>query len=130
MWVEIEPNNKEASRAQKVWDVAAEPELDYELRLSVFNTKDVPNVDAEGCSDVFIKAYIDDKNKKETDTHYRCKNGKASFNYRLVYNVKAPRKSYLLVMQAWDRDLFSENDYICEWTLDLDEIFANVRMTQ
>lgn len=38
MWVEIEANNKEASRAQKAWDVAAEPELDYELRLSVFNT--------------------------------------------------------------------------------------------
>lgn len=57
-------------------------------------------------------------------------NGKASFNYRLVYNVKAPRKNYLLVVQAWDRDLFSSNDYICEWTLDLTEIFANVRMTQ
>mmetsp|Transcript_108930 Transcript_108930/g.150668 ORF Transcript_108930/g.150668 Transcript_108930/m.150668 type:complete len:99 (+) Transcript_108930:4116-4412(+) len=98
MWVEIEANNKEAARAQKIWDVTAEPELDYELRLSVFDTKDVPAVDAEGCSDVYIKAYIDDKEKKETDTHYRCSNGKASFNYRLVYNVRAPRKNYLLVV--------------------------------
>jgi len=33
-------------------------------------------------------------------------------------------------MQAWDFDLFKSNDYICEWTLDLDEIFKNVRQTQ
>ena len=33
-------------------------------------------------------------------------------------------------MQAWDFDLFKSNDYICEWTLDLDEIFKNVRLTQ
>lgn len=33
-------------------------------------------------------------------------------------------------MQAWDRDLFKKNDYICEWTLDLEPIFANVRLTQ
>jgi len=28
--------------------------------------------DAEGTSDVFIKAFIDDKDKKESDCHYRC----------------------------------------------------------
>jgi hypothetical protein len=35
----------------------------------------------------------------------------------------------MLVMQAWDFDLFSPNDYICEWTLDLEELFKNVRVT-
>lgn len=29
-------------------------------------------MDNEGTSDVFVKAYVDDKDKKETDTHYRC----------------------------------------------------------
>ena len=33
-------------------------------------------------------------------------------------------------MQAWDFDLFKSNDYLCEWTLDLDEVFKNVRLTQ
>ena len=33
-------------------------------------------------------------------------------------------------MQAWDFDLFKSNDYICEWTLDLEEMFKNVRLTQ
>lgn len=36
----------------------------------------------------------------------------------------------MLVMQAWDFDLFKSNDYICEWTLDLDAVFKNVRLTQ
>ena len=75
----------------KVWDISPEPLLDYEVRLSVMDTENVPCEDVEGTSDVFIKAYIDDKDKKTTDTHYRCMNGDASFNYRLLFDVKAPR---------------------------------------
>jgi hypothetical protein len=45
--------------------------------------------------------------------------GCASFNYRLIFDVKAPRKDYLLVIQAWDFDLFKSNDYLEEWTIDL-----------
>ena len=61
----------------------------------VYDTVDVKcDADIEGVADVFIKAFIDDKDKKETDTHYRCANGKASFNYRLVSTVKAPRQNY------------------------------------
>jgi len=54
--------------------------------------KDVPCTDAEGVSDIFIKAWIDDKDKKETDCHYRCKDGKASFNYRLALFYKSSEK--------------------------------------
>mmetsp|Transcript_9294 Transcript_9294/g.6660 ORF Transcript_9294/g.6660 Transcript_9294/m.6660 type:complete len:253 (-) Transcript_9294:589-1347(-) len=98
MWVEIEANDKETKKAQKAWDVTPEPILDYQLRLSVFGTEGLPNVDAEGCTDAYIVAYIDDKDKRETDTHYRCSTGKASFNYRLLFDIKAPRKGYLLVV--------------------------------
>ena len=64
------------------------------MRLVVYDTKEVVDADLEGTSDVFIKAFIDDKDKKETDTHYRCQKGKASFNYRLLYQLKAPRPNY------------------------------------
>ena len=56
------------------------------------DTKNIPCLDVEGTSDVFIKAYIDDNDKKTTDTHYRCKDGAASFNYRLIYDVDAGPK--------------------------------------
>lgn len=72
--------------------------MDYEVRVVVYDTKETPCTDAEGVSDVFIKAYIDDKDKKETDTHFRCSDGNASFNYRLLFNVKAPRTNYNMVL--------------------------------
>ena len=129
-WLEIEPSNK-ANKEQKVWDITPEPIKEYEIRLSVMDTQNIPCEDFEGVSDVFVRAYFDDNDKKDTDTHFRCSSGAASFNYRLKFNVESPRKEpLLLVLQAWDFDLFSQNDYLCEWTLDLDELFKNVRMTQ
>jgi len=91
MWVEIEPNNKANKKVHKAWDISPEPVKDYQVRLSVYSTQNVPCEDVEGTSDVFIKAYIDDKDKHETDIHYRCQNGAASFNYRLLLDVEAPR---------------------------------------
>lgn len=130
-WCEIEPDSKEARKTMKDWDIAPEPVMDYQIRLCVMDTKDVPCEDIEGTSDVFIKCYIDDKDKRTTDTHFRCQNGQASFNYRMLFDVQSPRKEpLLLVLQAWDLDIFKKNDYICEWTLDLEELFKNVRLTQ
>lgn len=74
------------------------PQKDFELRVVVWDTKDIPATDIEGTSDLFIKAFMDDNDKKETDTHYRCGNGKASFNYRLLFNVKAPTNYYNLTL--------------------------------
>jgi len=129
-WLEIEPSNKQTKK-QKVWDISPEPIKDYQVRLSVYDTKDVPCEDFEGTSDVFVRCYVDDDDKQDTDTHFRCSSGAASFNYRLHFNVKSPRQNPLmLVLQAWDFDLFKSNDYICEWTIDLDEVFKNVRLTQ
>ena len=129
-WLEIEPSNKQ-SKEQKVWDIAPEPVKDYQVRLSVMDTKDVPCEDFEGVSDVFIRSYVDIDDKKDTDTHFRCSSGAASFNWRILFNVKSPNPNpMMLVMQAWDFDLFKSNDYICEWTLDLEALFKNVRLTQ
>jgi hypothetical protein len=68
------------------------------VRVCIYDTLDVVCADVEGTSDVFIKAFIDDKDKKETDTHFRCQNGKASFNYRLLFDAKAPRQNYNLTL--------------------------------
>ncbi len=53
-------------------------------------------MDAEGTSDVYIRAFFDSKNALETDCHYRCQDGKASFNYRLKFKEQFPKKSYFL----------------------------------
>jgi C2 domain len=89
------------------------------VRVCIFNTLDVKCADVEGTSDVYCRVFFDSKDAKETDTHYRCSNGKASFNYRLLFNVKHPRKEYLLNLQLYDRDFFKSNDIIGDALLDL-----------
>jgi len=61
------------------------------MRVVVWDTVDVVAKDAEGTSDVYGRCFFDSKKQvRETDCHYRCSNGKASFNYRLLFDIKAP----------------------------------------
>lgn len=94
MWLEILPTSKSTGTDERVWDITPRPQKEYEMRVVVWDTKDVVAADWEGVSDVFIRAFFDSKKAKETDTHYRCQNGKASFNYRLLYNMNAPADDY------------------------------------
>jgi len=86
-------------------------------------------MDVEGTSDVFIKASFDNDDVQETDTHWRCQNGKASFNFRILFKMKIPRKEYKLTLTAWDRDLLKSNDIICSWHIDLAPMFEDVRLS-
>lgn len=91
-WVDIFEQDEEPTEANRLFDITPEPSLDYQVRVSVYNTKNVPMEDAEGTSDVFVRAWLDDSDKKETDTHWRCTTGEASFNYRLLYDIKSPSR--------------------------------------
>jgi hypothetical protein len=92
--------------------------------------------DAEGTSDVFVKAWIDENDKKETDTHWRCSNGSASFNSRLLFDFKSPTYSkseseaYKLKLQLYDRDLFKSNDFICTFEIDLRLLVLDCRISK
>jgi len=67
----------------------------------------------------------------ETDTHWRCTNGKASFNYRMLHQVKMPReKPATLILQAWDKDILTSNDILCQWNLDLAPLLRDSVLTQ
>jgi hypothetical protein len=56
-------------------------------------------MDDEGTSDVYIRSFFDSrKDALETDTHYRCQTGNASFNYRLNFKMEVPRKDYRLTI--------------------------------
>lgn len=67
-------------------------------------------------------------NYQETDTHWRCKRGKASFNWRLKFdvelghNTKAMKFPYLH-LQLWDRDILKWNDCAGEGVINLGKYY-------
>lgn len=96
MWVEVIPTSIPLTE-QKIFDISKKPPEEFEVRLVVWDTEEVIMADAEGTSDVFIRSFFDQEKDQETDTHFRCTTGKASFNYRLKFNVNDQRKSgYIL----------------------------------
>jgi hypothetical protein len=51
----------------------------------------------EGMSDLFVKCWPEGCSPQTTDTHWRCKKGKASFNYRLIFG-QSLGVSYLVIV--------------------------------
>lgn len=92
----------------------------------MYSTKDVKTFDVEGTSDIYIRTYLDSDKPEETDVHYRCQNGKGSFNWRTLFDVKFPRKKYYLNLQIWDKDFFSGNDYIADAAIDFSKLAQDV----
>ena len=129
MWVEINPAKVAPDDVEPIWDISQKPKQEFELRLAVFDTKDIKMMDVEGTSDVFIRCFFDSNNALETDTHFRCQTGKASFNYRLLFREKFPRKDYRFNLQAYDRDFFKSNDIIGSAIIDLKQAFEDAGIT-
>ena len=129
-WVEINPAKVAPEDEEPIWDISKKPFEEFEVRLVVWDTKEIKMMDAEGTSDVFFKAFFDNKNALETDCHYRCQTGKASFNYRLLFKEQFPRKDYRLTLQAYDRDFFKSNDIIGSAMIDLKQVFEDVSITK
>ena len=57
--------------------------------------------------DIYITAFVDQKEKQSTDTHYRCQTGNGSFNWRIVLDIDVPRINNKLTINAYDKDILS-----------------------
>ena len=59
----------------------------------------------------YFKVFIGDSKKRSTDTHWRAKNQKAEWNYRLKFPIELPGtgrprlSDERLTFQLWDSDL-------------------------
>lgn len=118
MWVEILPTSI-PMKDQAVYEIIPKPPDEMQIRIVIYDTENLKCMDAEGTSDAFFRVFFDSKEALETDTHFRCSDGKASFNYRILFPFSFPGKNYKLTVQGFDRDFFKSNDIIGENTLDL-----------
>ena len=119
LWVEIHPSNN----IPPPWDLSPKPPEKLEMRLIIWKCEDVPNQDIEGVSDLYVVANLNDTGKKETDTHYRAQSGKASWNWRMKFNLLADEDfKCILNLSLWDRDLLSSNDAIGDACIELTDL--------
>jgi hypothetical protein len=117
MWVDI--FTEEEARMSPPIIIGPPPALNFELRVVVWDTKDVAFRD-EKMSDVYIVAYVHPSNPQKSDVHYRCTDGKALFNWRFVFPIGLPTKTGpRLTVQMWDKDVFNPNDIIAEANINL-----------
>lgn len=107
-------------------NVAPPEDTVYEMRVIVWKCEDVPSFDfLTKQNDLYVRCNFNgfsEKAWKETDTHWRAKKGKASWNYRIkMPNIKLPlsKLKSRLTFQIWDRDVTKWNDLIAETVLDL-----------
>ena len=135
LWLDIF-TTKEAQQFAPI-DISIEPEP-FMLRVVVWQVKGARNMDPiTKQNDMYVLgrllcADLDGKvstSRKQTDTHWRCKNGEGSFNWRWNFPVTLPLKDMQLTLQAWDKDLIGSDDLIGETTLSLRNLVLNAART-
>ncbi|PNI88849.1 FER1L5 isoform 1 [Pan troglodytes] len=122
----------------------------YELRCIIWKTANVDLVDdnlsREKTSDIYIKGWLYglEKDMQKTDIHYHSLTGEADFNWRFVFTMDylaaermcvQSQKDYIwsldatsmkfparLIIQVWDNDIFSPDDFLGVLELDLSDM--------
>jgi hypothetical protein len=108
-------------------EVALPPRQVFEMRIVIWKAKDVPAQDLLGgqnMTDMYVQVRPEGCAEQTTDTHWRAKKGKGSFNWRMIFDVELGHntrsmKFPYLSLQLWDKDLLKYNDCICESTFDM-----------
>jgi hypothetical protein len=108
-------------------DIALPPKQIFEMRVVIWKCKDVPAQDLLGgqnMTDMYVQVRPEGCKEQQTDTHWRAKKGKGSFNWRMLFDVELGHNTRSmkfphLSLQIWDRDLLKYNDCICESTFDM-----------
>jgi len=126
-WLDI-MTEKEAAK-EPMFDISLVPPAPFEMRLVLWKARNMPSMEtvAAGMNDLYLIASLISLSgldiEKETDIHWRAKNGNGSFNWRMKFNFTLPQKRPRLRISAWDQDIFGSNDAIGECQMPLTKIF-------
>eukprot|EP00760_Papus_ankaliazontas_P002929 PhM_4_TR11334/c0_g1_i1/m.103946 len=88
MWVDMFPMKCNIPRPI---DVKPPPPLNFELRVVVWNTRNVimqeTSINGEEMTDIYVRAWVKglENMAQETDVHYRSLDGTGNFNWRMIF---------------------------------------------
>lgn len=68
-------------------DITPEPNYEVEVRVVIWGTRYLEEMDWEGCTDAYFRAYLNSDDDQTTDTHWRCQTGDANFNWRCLFTT-------------------------------------------
>uniref|UniRef100_A0A8C5TYN9 C2 domain-containing protein n=1 Tax=Malurus cyaneus samueli TaxID=2593467 RepID=A0A8C5TYN9_9PASS len=156
MWIDMFPNDVPAPPPI---NIKPRLPVSYELRVIIWNTDDVilddvNPVTGEPSSDIYVRSWIKglDHDKQETDVHFNSLTGEGNFNWRFIFRFNyLPtekeitykrkdsvfsmeesefREPAVLVLQVWDYDRISANDFLGSIELKLHDMVRAAKSSE
>jgi hypothetical protein len=126
LWIDILTPG-DAAKYPKL-DITPPPPRPFQLRVIIWRARNVAAGDAmTNMNDLYTRCWIEGQRPQETDTHWRAKGGKGSFNWRFKFDIELPYDHPVLTFQLWDRDILKWNDCIAEASVDITPFFRKAR---